>query len=502
MRRFGAVVEDSPWVAEQVWDRYPTAARGGKFQVLADAFAQVIRAAPHEKKIEILRAHPDLACAVGSSQELTNASRDEQQGAGLDQCSPEEFTEFQNLNAQYRARFGFPFIIAVKGLDRKEILERFRGRIKHEPDEEFATALENVIRITGFRIADALADMAELPDNPPRALDFTHRYINLAQPRIGAAVVCASDEFFASRERLIDPAPPVFRAEAYDEHGKWMDGWESRRRRDQGHDWCMVRLCPGIIRGLDIDTSFFTGNYPPAASIDACRNFEADPDPRDDSQWQPLVERTPLQGDSHLFLEVHDDRVWTHLRLNIFPDGGLARLRVYGIVHRDWSHHDANEKIDLVALVNGGRALACNDMHFGHMSNLILPGESLNMGDGWETRRRREPGNDWVILRLGHPGRLCHASLDTQWFKGNYPDACTLYGAFLPDVDEATISPELDAWKQILPRSKLGPDQEHNFEALKDVGTVSHVRLDIHPDGGVSRLRLYGYRDPEFTALA
>ena len=331
---------------------------------------------------------------------------------------------------------------------------------------------------------------------------FTHSYVNLAQPRAGAEVVSASDEFFASRHRLIDPAPPVFRPDVYDQHGKWMDGWESRRRRDGGHDWCLIRLCPGTIRGFDIDTRFFTGNYPPEFSIEAGRNFDADPDPLDDTQWSPLVARTALQGDSHLYVEVNDDQVWTHLRVNIFPDGGLARLRVYGVAHRDWSHHDPNEQVDLIALPNGGRALACNDMHYGHMCNLILPDDSLNMGDGWETRRRRTPGNDWVILRLGHPGRLCRVEVGTKWFKGNYPAECTLHGALLGDLDEEEISAELDAWQEILPPSKLGPDGNHVFEDLRQVGTVSHVRLDIHPDGGISRLRLFGNRDPDFTSLA
>lgn len=326
-----------------------------------------------------------------------------------------------------------------------------------------------------------------------RAPGFTRRFVDLAQPRIGGRVLSASDEFFAAKERLIDPAPPQFRPDLYDAHGKWMDGWETRRRRDGGHDWCLIRLCPGTIRGFHIDTSFFTGNYPPEASIDACQCFEDDPDPLGDEIWVPLIGRTALQGDSHLFVDVDDDRVWTHLRVNIFPDGGLARLRVYGVVHRDWSHHDPGQQVDLAAMLNGGRALDCNDMHYGHMSNLILPDRSLNMGDGWETRRRRQPGHDWVILRLGHPGRLCRAEVDTQWFKGNYPAECALYGAMFAGLDDEEITAGLEGWREILPRSKLGPDQVHCFDDLLEVGTVSHVRLDIHPDGGVARLRLFGH---------
>lgn len=331
---------------------------------------------------------------------------------------------------------------------------------------------------------------------PPPAFALCN--VNLAQPRIGAEVVSASDEFFASRHRLIDPAPPVFKDGFYDDHGKWMDGWESRRRRGPGHDWCLIRLCPGTIRGFEIDTSFFTGNFPPEASIDACQQFESEPDPLDDSQWTPLVARTALRGDSRLYIEINNDEVWTHLRFNIFPDGGVARLRVYGVAHRDWSQHDPEESLDLVALLNGGRALACNDMHYGHMCNLILPDESINMGDGWETRRRREPGNDWVILQLGHPGIIERIGIGTQFFKGNYPAGCTVYGAMLKDLTETAITPELPEWEEILAYAPLGPDEEFVFDDLKDVGTISHVRLDIFPDGGISRLRLIGRRDPDF----
>ena len=196
------------------------------------------------------------------------------------------------------------------------------------------------------------------------------------------------------------------------------------------------------------------------------------------------------------YVEVNNQEVWTHLRFNIFPDGGVARLRVYGVAHRDWSDHDPAESLDLAALLNGGRALSCNDMHYGHMCKLILPDDSINMGDGWETRRRREPGNDWVILKLGHPGTPERIEVATQWFKGNYPAACTLSGALLSDTPESDITPDLAAWQEILPRAELGPDGHHVFEDLNSVGTVSHIKLDIFPDGGISRLRVIGKRDP------
>jgi len=320
--------------------------------------------------------------------------------------------------------------------------------------------------------------------------DFVDTYIDLAQPRLGAEVIEASDDFFAPKERLIKPEPPVFIPDKYDDHGKWMDGWESRRKRIEGHDYCIVRLCPGTIVGVAIDTSFFTGNFPPAASLDVC-NVAGDP--AENTVWRPLLPLTSLQGDRQHFFEVDLPGVWTHIRLNIFPDGGVARLRVYGIVHHAGKGEEHAEWVDLAAMTRGGRALACNDMHYGHMSNLIAPGPGINMGDGWETRRRREPGNDWVILQLGSPGVIKSVEVDTAFFKGNYPARCSLHGALLAPPAAARITPDSPLWQEILPPVPLGPDCVQSFESeVAPAAAVSHVRFDIYPDGGVSRLRLWG----------
>ena len=266
------------------------------------------------------------------------------------------------------------------------------------------------------------------PDNPFRA------WIRLEQPRLGTRVTHASDEFFAARERLIQPTDPVFIEDKYDDHGKWMDGWESRRRRTPGHDHCIIRLgVPGIIHGVDIDTSHFTGNFPPHASIDACVSDDDVPE----SGWTELVQRTDLAGDRHHFVAVNDSNSWTHLRLNIYPDGGIARLRIYGEVRADI---EVGGVIDLFALKNGGRALAASDEHYGSMHNLNLPGRGLNMGDGWETARRRGPGNDWVIAALGRPGVVERVEVDTAHFKGNYPDRVSVEAALFDNHDEAKLA--------------------------------------------------------------
>ena len=314
-------------------------------------------------------------------------------------------------------------------------------------------------------------------------------WIQLEQPRLGTRVTYASDDFFAAKERLIETPEPVFIDDKYDEHGKWMDGWESRRKRSPGHDHCVIRLgVPGVVHGVDIDTRFFTGNYPPQASLEACISDDDVPP----GGCAEILGTTDLQGDAHHFLAIEDDSIWTHLRLHIYPDGGIARLRIYGEIRPDFEA--VSGIIDLVALENGGRAIACSDEHYGSMHNLNVAGRGVNMGDGWETARRRGPGNDWVILALGNPGTIEAVEVDTAHFKGNYPDCVSLEAAqFEPGV---AVRHDSDAWQVLLPAAKLEMDKQHFFEdELIAIGPVSHVRMSIYPDGGVSRLRLHGHID-------
>ena len=311
------------------------------------------------------------------------------------------------------------------------------------------------------------------------------KWINLEQPRLNTRVTFATDEFFGAKERIVDTAEPVFLPDEYDDHGKWMDGWESRRRRGPGHDYCVIRLgVPGIIHGFVIDTTHFTGNYPPHASIEVCT---ASVDVPEDG-WFEVVPRTELQGNSHHYLDARDDAVRTHVRLHIYPDGGVARLRIFGEIRADFT--DVDGFVDLAAVEHGGRAIACSDEHYGSIQNLTAPGRGINMGDGWETARRRGPGNDWVIIALGQPGVIERAEIDTAHFKGNYPDRVSLEaGSF--DGDEAAVNAGAN-WQTLMPESKLKMDQQHYFEELESIGAVSHVRVSIYPDGGISRVRLFG----------
>ena len=315
--------------------------------------------------------------------------------------------------------------------------------------------------------------------------NVTRQWINLEQPRLGSRVTFATDEFFGAKERIIDAAEPIFIDDKYDDHGKWMDGWESRRRREPGHDYCVIRFgVPGIIHGIDIDTSHFTGNYPPHASLEAC---SASVDVPEDG-WVEIVPRIELAGNSHHYLDVRDDTVRTHVRLHIYPDGGVARLRIFGEIRANFT--DVDGFVDLAAVHHGGRAIACSDEHYGSMQNLLAPGRGVNMGDGWETARRRGPGNDWVIIALGQAGIIERAEIDTAHFKGNYPDRVSLEGGVF-DSDAAAVNSS-DGWQTLLPEEKLKMDQQHYFEDLQPVGAVSHVRVSIYPDGGISRVRLFG----------
>lgn len=328
--------------------------------------------------------------------------------------------------------------------------------------------------------------MSTAPQN-----DF-RRLVNLANPRIGAKVTFATDDFFADKARLIDPAEAVFIPGKYDDNGKWMDGWESRRKRGVGYDHAIIRLgAPGVVRGFDIDTSHFTGNFPPAASIDACIS---DKDvPGEAAEWTTLVPSMPLEGNSHHVVACNSDTAWTHIRLNIYPDGGVARLRVYGEMYRDWRDFDAKERIDLLAMENGGRGIVANDEHFGVLSNITLPGKGLNMGDGWETRRRREPGNDWAILALGHVGVIEEILVDTAYFKGNFPSHVSIQGALVTGGTDESLPVQSQFWPEILDKQPLSADAEHSFRPLAGSGPISHIRVNIYPDGGISRLRLFGH---------
>jgi allantoicase len=334
-----------------------------------------------------------------------------------------------------------------------------------------------------------MSDFLDLPD--------------LASERLGGAVLATNDEFFAPKEGLLKEGPPEWREGVYTERGKWMDGWETRRRGVPGFDWCILRLgVPGIVRGLVVDTSFYTGNYPPECSVEGCV-APGTPSPTElldpATEWFEILPRSPLKGDAANLFAVDGSRRATHLRLNIFPDGGVARLRVHGEVVPAWTRFArAGGEVDVAALENGGWVVTCSDMFYGHRQNLILPGRSRFMGDGWETQRRRGPGHDWSIVRLAAPSRLHRVELDTDYYKGNAPDRFWLEGIHLPGATAEALADPSAPWQPIIGETVLQPHARYRFEeGLASDGPFTHVRLSIFPDGGIARMRLFGTLPPE-----
>jgi allantoicase len=344
--------------------------------------------------------------------------------------------------------------------------------------------------------------------------------VDLAAASLGGRALGASDDFFAGADNLLQPGRGVFIEDRFTDRGKWMDGWESRRKREVGHDWCVIALgASGQVVGLDIDTNHFSGNHAPFASVDALAA------PRDTPlaalvamTWGELLPQVALRPSSQNLFAVASAtgaaaQPVTHLRLNIFPDGGVARFRAFGrvIPTRSEAGHgpdvemdDATRAqvpasrvglVDLAAVKQGGLALCCSDAFFGPMNNLLLPGRAENMGGGWETRRNRGPGHDWIIIQLGGRGTAQLIEVDTNHFKGNYPDRCSIegidaVGARMTDLIGTT------AWSPVLGEVELSAHTRHFFrEELRPHAAISHLRVNIFPDGGLSRVRFWSRRD-------
>jgi len=322
--------------------------------------------------------------------------------------------------------------------------------------------------------------------------DFT-ALPDLACRSLGGGVVVANDELFAAADNLVNDAPPSFTPQTFGAKGQVYDGWETRRRRAPGHDFAVVRLgAPGVVRGVVVDTAHFTGNYPPYASVEGCgvAGYPA-PEELAGADWVTLVPRSPLRGDARNPFQVRLEQRLTHVRLSVYPDGGVARLRVHGEVVPD-PRLLAAGPVDLVAMEHGGQVVGCSNMFYGSPQRLLWPGLARSMGEGWETARRRDDGNDWVVVRLAAPGRVHLVELDLTHFKGNAPGWAQLRAAGSADAQE---------WLPLLPRTRLQPDTRHRFR-IPSSPVATHVRLDAYPDGGMARLRLYGVpAEPDLLLL-
>ncbi len=319
---------------------------------------------------------------------------------------------------------------------------------------------------------------------------------DLAVRTFGGAAVWANDELFAGRENLVSPGPAVFTPRTFGAKGQVYDGWETRRRRpshEGDHDEAVVRLgAPGVVRAVVVDTSHFTGNFPSAASVDGlCHDGTPSTAELLGATWTPLVPRSPLQGDTANVFAVDSPQRWTHLRLSIHPDGGVARFRVHGEVVADPRLVEALGTVDLASLELGGRVVGCSNLFYGSPDRLIAPGLARSMGEGWETARRRDDANDWVEVRLAARGTVRVVELDTTWFLGNAPGEAALSTYDAPDSDR-DASPDPAGWTRLLERTPLQPDTRHRVVLPAASAPATHVRLDVYPDGGMARLRLWG----------
>jgi allantoicase len=318
---------------------------------------------------------------------------------------------------------------------------------------------------------------------------FTNGLIDLAQPRLGTKIIYKTDDFFASANRIISPTTPIFKEGIFDKHGKWMDGWESRRKRTSGHDYIILKLGkPGKISKADVDTSYFNGNQPAMISLEGANSNS---NKINELKWQPLLSKKKTKANSHHLFTINNKKIFTHIKFNIFPDGGVARLRLYGSIAK--SNKLRNKKINLASLLDGASVIACNNEHFGKAENILAPGKAKNMGDGWETRRRRHKGHDWLILNSINGKAIDKIEISTHHFKGNFPNYCSLQATYLSSKSSKQILNSSNKWKYLLKKTKLLANKTHIFKnSLMKKEKINYIKINIFPDGGISRFRIFG----------
>jgi allantoicase len=320
---------------------------------------------------------------------------------------------------------------------------------------------------------------------------FTNGLIDLAQPRLGSKVIFKTDDFFASAHRIINPLLPVFKEGLFDKNGKWMDGWESRRKRISGHDFLIIKLGkPGSINKVDVDTSHFNGNQPSMISLEGCNSKSKN---LKDLNWKTIIRKKKTKANSHHLFNTSSKSIFTHIKLNIFPDGGVARLRLYGNISKT-NNNFRNKTVNLTSLLNGASVIACNNEHFGKAENILAPGKAKNMGDGWETRRRRDKGFDWLILSSIKGKKIDKIEISTHHFKGNFPSHCSLQAAFISNKkSSSTIVKSSNKWKFLMNKVVLSANKTHKFKnkLMKD-NKINFIKINIFPDGGISRFKIFG----------
>ena len=348
---------------------------------------------------------------------------------------------------------------------------------------------------------------------------------NITTTVLGASIVSFSDEYFASAANLLTPTPPIRKPGYFVHTGAWYDGWETRRHNSKEYDWVVIKLgCVARIDAVEVDTAYFNGNEAPRAGLDGClltkeEDTTSGVDREGFQGWNEILPPSKCGPSQRQAWKLSGPAVqgekFTHLRLKQYPDGGIARLRVYGTVVPPslpmsvLSGKEERPVEDLAAALNGGVAIACSDQHFGGKHYLVLPGRGKDMGDGWETARSRTKGHmDWAIIQLGLRGRkIQKVVVDTKDFRGNFPRGVKVE-AWSTEIVKAALGTEAapkaegKGWKELVRGEQpCQADHEHVFEGAELVvseppeGHVwTHVKMTIVPDGGVKRLRIYGKR--------
>ncbi len=316
-------------------------------------------------------------------------------------------------------------------------------------------------------------------------------YTDLSNPLLGTKIISCSDQFFGPAKRMLNQNEPIFKENLFDNHGKWMDGWETRRKRTKGNDYAIIKLGkPGKIKLIDVNTSFFNGNQPQHIQIEGCYSENKN---TKNFRWIKITKKNKVKPNSQNFFKSLTSKTLTHVKLNIYPDGGVARLRLFGDIDLSLNKYVKNKIINLSELSNGAQIIACSDEHFGNVNNILLPGKSINMGNGWETRRRRGDGYDWVIIKLGYPGLITSFEISTHYFKGNYPDSFSIQ-AFNnnKNISIRNLIKNSKKWHTLKSKTKLKPNDTLKIKIMKISNKFNYIKLNIYPDGGISRFKIFG----------
>ena len=315
--------------------------------------------------------------------------------------------------------------------------------------------------------------------------------VNLAEPKFGSKIIYKTDQFFGAASRILNSQKPIFKEGIYDHHGKLMDGWETRRKRKVGHDYLIIKLGrPGKIFNVDIDTSFFSGNQPSQASLQACYSKNK---LSKNTNWKTILNKKKLGPNNNHNFKIKNHSTFNFIKLNIFPDGGIARLKLNGKVDLE-KINLKGKNVNLSLISNGSTIVSCNNEHFGKAENVLSPGVGVNMGDGWETRRSRGKNFDWIIIKFGMPAILNKLEIDTHHFKGNYPETFTVQSALISNkAISKKIVKNSKKWKLLLGKNKLKPHKKHSFKSKTfKKNKVNYLKINIFPDGGISRVRAFG----------